>query len=83
MSELLDKQVYVLNECFKIEIPRFLWESRMPTKVCDEKRKKKQLPRKIFYGRKDFLWLYQKSGETDFDELRVNNTKGTICLVNG
>ena len=40
----------------------------------------------IFDDRKDFVWLYQKSNVTNFDELLVNNsshTKGTICLVNG
>ena len=62
-----------------------------PHKKCSmeikERKKKKQLPRKkIFDDRKDFVWPYQKSGMTNFDELQVNNsshTKGTICLVNG
>ena len=45
---------------------------------------------KFFDGRKDFVWLYQKSGVTNFDELWVNNsshTKGISYLsskqVNG
>ena len=45
---------------------------------------------KIFDVRKDFVWLYQKSNATDFDELQINNsshTKGTYYLsskrVNG
>ena len=46
----------------------------------------KRLPhKKICDGKKDFIWLYQKTGVTDFNELQVNNsshTKGTICLVN-
>ena len=58
MSELLDKQVYVLNECFKfqIEIPGFTRGSHKLMKSVQRK-KKKQLPRKkilmtgrILYG---------------------------------
>ena len=92
MSELLDKQVYVLNECFK----KKFWDSHgghaSPRKVCDENKRKKverkiRQPRKIFFDhRKDFVWLLLKLDVTDVDELQDNNsshTKGTICLVNG
>ena len=72
VSELLDKEVYVLNECFKYKF----WDSRRgsckPTKVCDEKkqRKKKLLQCEQFFDdRKEFVWLYQKSDVTDFHEL--------------
>ena len=61
--------------------------------MCDEnkeKRKKRLLHKKLFDGRKDSVWLHQKSGVTDFDELQVNNsshTKGSYYLsskrVNG
>ena len=58
-------------------------ECAMKLKERNKGRKKKRLLRKNFFdGRKDFVWLYQKS---DMTELRVNNsshTKGTICLVN-
>ena len=40
----------------------------------------------FFDDRKDIVWLLQKLGVTDVNELQVNNslhTKGTICLVNG
>ena len=39
MSELLDKQLYVLNE-FRIEIPGFTRRSHKPTKACDENKRK-------------------------------------------
>ena len=49
--------------------------------------KERRLPcKKFFDDSKDFVWLYQKSDVTDFDELQVNSsshTKGTICLENG
>ena len=32
MSKLLDKQVYVLNECFKYKFRDSRWGSRKPTK---------------------------------------------------
>ena len=53
---------------------------------CVMKKEKRQPCKNFFDNREDFLWLYQKSNVTDFDELQVNNssyTKGTICLVNG
>ena len=59
-----------------------MWGLRKAMKVRDENKSKQ---RKNFDGRKDFVWLYQKSGMTDFDELWTNNsshTKGTICPVN-
>ena len=40
MSELLDKQVYVLNECLKYKFRDSCRGSRKPTKVCDEKKRK-------------------------------------------
>ena len=94
MSELLDKKVYVLNECFKYKF----WDSRgghaSPQKVCNEnkrmkrreKKERRQPHKKFFDDRKDFVWLLQKLDVANVDELQVNNsshTKGTICLVNG
>ena len=54
--------------------------------VMKIKERKNNCRVKNFDGRKDFVWLYQKSDMTNFDELWVNNsshTKGIICLVNG
>ena len=86
MSELLDKQVYVLNECFKYKFRDSRRGSHKPTKCAMKiKERKKRWPSKNFFDdRKDFVWLYQKSDVTDFDDLQVNSsshTKGTICLV--
>ena len=68
MSELLDKQVYVLNECFKYKFQDSRGGHASPRKVCDENKRKKLLPRKnIFDGRKEFIRLYQKTGRTNFD----------------
>ena len=39
MSELLDKQVYVLNECFKY---KFRDSRRGSCKVCDENKERKK-----------------------------------------
>ena len=90
MSELLDKQVYVLNECFKyVEIPGFTPGVTQVHKKCAMKMKerKKRWPRKKFFDdRKDFAWLLLKLDITNVNELQDNNsshTKGTICLVNG
>ena len=89
MSELLDKQVYVLNECFKYKFPGFTLGITQAHEKCAMKMKerKKQRPRKKFFDdRKDFVWLLQKLELTNVDELQVNNsshTKDTICLVNG
>ena len=86
MSELLDKQVYVLNE-FRIEIPGFTRRSHKPTKACDENKRKNKEKNdshvKIFLITERLLL---KLDVTDVDELQVNNsscTNGTICLVNG
>ena len=87
MSELLDKQVYVLNECFKFKFWDSRRGSRKPTKCAMKikERKKRQPCKKFFDNRKDFVCLFQKFDVTNFDQLQVNNsshTKGTICLVN-
>ena len=63
MSELLDKQVYVLNECFKY-------------KFRDSRRGS---------PKEDFIRLYQKTGWSDFDELRVTDStlnEGPNSLIN-
>ena len=55
-------------------------------KIKERKKKTATAHKNFFDDRKDFVWLYQKSDMTDFNELQVNNsshTKGTICLVNG
>ncbi len=54
MSELLDKQVYVLNECLNINSGIHAGGHASPRKVCDEnerkkvERKRKRRPRKFF-----------------------------------
>ena len=47
-----------------------------PRKMSDEnKRKKKNNGHvKFFYWREDFIRLYQKTGWSDFDELRVTDS---------
>ena len=55
--------------------------------MCDEnKRKKKNDSRvNIFYWKEDFIRLYQKTGCSDFDELRVTDStlnEGTNSLIN-
>ena len=84
MSELLDKQVYVLNE---LEIPGFTPGVSQAHKKCamkmKEERKKRWLYKNFFDDRKDFVWLLLKLDVTDVDELQDNNsshTKGIICL---
>ena len=42
MSELLDKQVYVLNECFKLNSGIHAGGHASPRKVCDENERKKE-----------------------------------------
>ena len=76
MSELLDKQVYVLNKCFKYKFQDSRGGHASPQKVCDEnERKKKQRPHKIFFdNRKDFVWLLLKLDVTYVDELQDNNS---------
>ena len=56
--------------------------------MCDEnesRRKKKRRPLKnIFIEGKEFIKLYQKTGPTDFDELRVIDSpynEGTNTVV--
>ena len=67
----------------------FMQGSRKPQKVCDENKIKEEkmiTMYNFFDGKKDYIWLYQKTGITDFDELQVNSSshiKGTIRLVNG
>ena len=74
---------------FQIEIPEFTQGHARLQKVCDENKRKKRTndcQEKNFDDNKDFVWLHQMSGMTDFDKLQVNNsshTKYTICLVNG
>ena len=60
-----------------------------PRKLCDEyKRKKKEKNDShvnIFYWKEDFIRLYQKTGWSDFDELRVTDStlnEGTNSLIN-
>ena len=62
MSEVLDKQVRVLNECFKYKF----WDSRgghaSPRKVCNEnKERKKQLPHKKILMEGRTLYGYIRS----------------------
>ena len=93
MSELLHKQVYVLNECFKYKFRDSCASHASPRKGCDENERKKQRKKekndgyvKFFDDMKDFVWLLLKLDITNVDELQDNNslhTKGTICLVNG
>ena len=42
MSELLDKQVYVLNECLNINSGIHAGGHASPRKVCDENERKKE-----------------------------------------
>ena len=42
MSELLDKQVYVLNECFKYKFWDSHWGHTSLQKVCNEIERKKK-----------------------------------------
>ena len=42
MSELLDKQVYVLNECLNINSGIHARGHASPRKVCDENKRKKE-----------------------------------------
>ena len=46
MSELLDKQVYVLNECFKYKFRDSRRGHASPRKVCDENERKKESRKK-------------------------------------
>ena len=80
----LDKQVNAQKECLKIKFRG----SRKPTKRCAMKMKveeKKRRPLKnIFIEGKEFIKLYQKTGPTDFDELRVIDSpynEGTNTVV--
>ena len=84
MSELLDKQVYVLNECFKYLHCMGVTQAHEKCAMKIKARKNDSRV-KIFYDRKDFVWLFQKLDVTNFDELQVNNSSHTkgICLVNG
>ena len=61
-------------------------------KVCDENernkeiRKKRRARKNVIDGRKHYIGRLQKTGEKDWDKLRVNDyghNEGTICLVNG
>ena len=55
--------------------------------MCDEnesRRKKRRPPKNIFIEGKAFRKLYQKTGPTDFDELRVIDSpynEGTNTVV--
>ena len=89
MSELLDKQVYVLNECFKYKFRDSRRGHASPRKVCDENERKKEKENdgrvKFFYWKEDFIRLYQKTGWSDFDELWVTDStlnEGTNFLIN-
>ena len=59
-----------------------------PRKVCDENKRKKEKNDSrvnIFYWKEDFIRLYQKTGWSDFDELRVTDStlnEGTNSLIN-
>ena len=50
-------------------------------KVCDENKRKKKddCYTNFFDGRKRFIWLYQKTAETDFDELWINDSSYNKC----
>ena len=88
MSELLDKQVYVLNECFNINSGIHAGGHASPRKVCDENKRKKveRKKEKENDGRvKIFIRLYQKTGWSDFDQLWVTDStlnEGTNYLIN-
>ena len=64
-----------------------------PQKVCDENKRKNVEERKkendgrvkFFYWKEDFIRLYQKTGWSDFNELRVTDStlnEGTNSLIN-
>ena len=56
-----------------------------PRKVCDENKRKNDSRVNIFYWKEDFIRLYQKTGWSDFDKLRVTDStlnKGTNSLIN-
>ena len=69
MSELLDKQVYVLKEC---NSGIHGGGHANPRKVCNGNKEKNNGHVKIF-DRKDFVWLLLKLDMTDVDELQDNN----------
>ena len=69
MSELLDKQMYVLIEILKI---LFRGSCKPMRKVCDEneRKKKRQSCKYFLWWKEDFIRLHWKSGGMDFDELQ-------------
>ena len=87
MSELLDKQVYVLNECFNYKFR----DSRQGVTQAHEKcamkmkveRKKMMGAQNIFDERKEFIRCVRKTCVMDIKRLQVNDSsyiEGTICL---
>ena len=60
-----------------------------PQKVCDKNKRKKEEKNdgrvNFFYWKEDFIRLYQKTGWSNFDELRVTDStlnEGTNSLIN-
>ena len=86
MSELLDKQVYVLNEYFKYKFPGVTKaHEKCAMKIKERKKKKTTAAYNFFYWKDDFIRLYQKTGWSDFDELWVTDStlnEGTNSLIN-
>ena len=91
MNELFDKEVNAQKEFEKnFQGSRKLLQAHET--VCDENKrnqrnKKKRRTRKnVINGRKHFIGCLQKTGESDWDKLRTNDSghsEGTICFVNG
>ena len=71
MSDLIDKQVYVLNECFKYKFRDSPWgvtqaHEKCAMKMKERKKKKKRRAPKIFFdGRKEVIRHVQKTRVMD------------------
>ena len=79
LLHLLDKEVNAQKESLK----KNFWGSRKLTKKCAMKMKetKKQCVRKnVIHGRKHFIERLRRTGENDWDKLRVSDSEGTVPL---
>ena len=63
MSKLLDKQVYVLNKCFKYKFQDSHRCNASPRKVYDENKRKKQRKEK----NNDYIKISLMTGRTSYD----------------
>ena len=88
MNELFDKEMNAQKESLK-KTSGVHTSFRKPTKKCamkmKESRKKRQVPKIFFDGRKEFVRRMRKTGAMDIKQLQVTNSsyiESTICLVN-